>query len=257
MPTTPSPAQSEASRLNGARSSGPATDAGKARSALNGVRHGLCGRTFFLLPDEDPAEFHGHEAMWLAVWKPRDLHEHEAAGSAIRAMWREIRADRLEAAVLTDLFAAGEIADDAERQAAKAAAMKALGTLLRYRGRIEREHGGHGRPRRPAPAPPRPAIARATTRTRAAAGSAHGRWPARGCRPHPGHVSRPLDPTRARSVDRSRSRAAERTRAAPQPAPAPRARGHGPPRRLTPHGSVAPSRALSPYPAAPPSPEPS
>ena len=140
MPTTPSPAQSEASRQNGARSAGPATEAGKARSALNGVRHGLCGRTFFLLPDEDPAEFREHEAMWLAVWSPRDLHEHEAAAAAIRAMWREIRADRLEVAVLTDLFAAGEIADDAERQAAKAAAMKALGTLLRYRGRIEREH---------------------------------------------------------------------------------------------------------------------
>jgi hypothetical protein len=140
MPTTPSLAQSEASRQNGARSSGPATAAGKARSSLNGVRHGLCGRTFFLLPDEDPAEFQAHEAMWLAVWSPRDLHEQDAAEAAIRAMWREIRADRLEAAVPTDLFAAGTIADDAERQAAKAAAMKALGTLLRYRGRIEREH---------------------------------------------------------------------------------------------------------------------
>ena len=140
MPTTPSPAQSEASRQNGARSAGPVSDTGKARSALNGVRHGLSGRTFFLLPDEDPAEFRQHEAIWLAVWSPRDLHEHGAAAAAIRAMWREIRADRLEAAVLSDLFAAGEIADDAERQAAKAAAMKALGTLLRYRGRIEREH---------------------------------------------------------------------------------------------------------------------
>ena len=133
-------AQSEASRLNGARSIGPATAAGKARSALNGVRHGLCGRTFFLLPDEDPVEFHQHEAMWLAVWSPRDLHEHQAAEAAIRAMWREIRADRLEVQVLTDLFAAGEIADEAERQAAKAVAFKALATLLRYRGRIEREH---------------------------------------------------------------------------------------------------------------------
>jgi hypothetical protein len=55
-------------------------------------------------------------------------------------MWREIRADWLEALVLGDLFAAGRIADEAERLAAKAAAMKALGTLLRYRGRIEREH---------------------------------------------------------------------------------------------------------------------
>ena len=70
MPTTPSPAQSEASRQNGARSAGPATAAGKARSARNSVRHGLSGRTFFLLPDEDPAEFRAHEAMWLAAWRP-------------------------------------------------------------------------------------------------------------------------------------------------------------------------------------------
>ena len=140
MPDTPSPAQSEASRLNGARSAGPATAAGKARSAQNGVRHGLCGRTFFLLPDEDQAEFLRHEAMWLAVWSPRDLHEHQAAEAVIRAMWREVRADRLEAQVLTDLFAAGEIPDPAEAAAAKTAAFKALGALLRYRGRIEREH---------------------------------------------------------------------------------------------------------------------
>ena len=43
--------------------------------------------------------------------------------------------------MLTDLFAAGKLADPAEREAAKAVAFKALGTLLRYRGRIEREHG--------------------------------------------------------------------------------------------------------------------
>ena len=140
MPTTPSAAQSEASRLNGARSAGPATEAGKARAALNGVRHGLCGRTFFLLPDEDPAEFLRHEALWLAAWRPRDLHEHQAAEAAIRCLWREERADRLEAVVLSDLFAAGKLADPAEAEAAKAVAFKALGTLLRYRGRIEREH---------------------------------------------------------------------------------------------------------------------
>ena len=140
MPVTPSPAQSAASRLNGAQSAGPATAAGKARAALNGVRHGLCGRTFFLLPDEDPAEFHRHEALWLAAWRPRDLHEHAAAEAAIRCMWREERADRLEAVVLSDLFAAGKLPDPAEAEVAKTAAFKALSTLLRYRGRIEREH---------------------------------------------------------------------------------------------------------------------
>ncbi len=139
MPVAPTAAQSAASRRNGQRSAGPATEAGKARAALNGVRHGLSGRTFFLLPDEDPAAFREHEAVLLAAWRPRDLDEQEAAAAAIRAMWRESRADRLEALVLTDLFGANRIEDEAERQAAKAAAMKALGTLLRYRGRIERE----------------------------------------------------------------------------------------------------------------------
>ena len=71
---------------------------------------------------------------------PRDFHEHQAAEAAIRAMWREIRADRLEAQVLGDLFAAGELPDPAEADAAKTAAFKALNSLLRYRGRIEREH---------------------------------------------------------------------------------------------------------------------
>ena len=139
MPITPSPAQAEVSRWNGARSAGPATAAGKARSSQNGVRHGLSGRTFFLLSDEDPAEFHEHETMWLAAWAPRDVHEHQAAAAAIRAMWREIRADRLEAQVLTDLFAAGDIADTAEAQAAKDKAFRALNGLLRYKARIERE----------------------------------------------------------------------------------------------------------------------
>ena len=157
--------------------SGPTTEAGKARSALNGVRHGLSGRTFFLLPDEDPEEFQEHEAVWLAAWRPRDLAEHDAAEVAIRALWREIRADRLEAQILTDLFGADRIEDEAERQATKAAAMKALGTLLRYRAQIAREYGAamreldalrHRRlaqrqadrrsePERPAP-PPVPAI---------------------------------------------------------------------------------------------------
>ena len=39
-----------------------------------------------------------------------------------------------------DLFAAGELADAAEAQAAKDKAFRALNSLLRYKGRIEREH---------------------------------------------------------------------------------------------------------------------
>ena len=140
MPTAPSSAQPKASRVNGAESTGPTSDAGKARSAPNGVRRGLSGRTFFLLPDEDPAEFAAHEAAWLAEWRPCGQVERDLAELAIRALWREIRADRMEALILADLFGADVLADEAERRAAKTAAMKALATLLRYRGQIAREH---------------------------------------------------------------------------------------------------------------------
>ena len=158
MPNLLTSAQSAASRLNGARSAGPATAEGKARSALNGVRHGLTGRTFFLLPDEDPEEFRQQEAQWLAEWRPRDQREREAALAAVRAMWREMRDDRLEALVLGELFAAGKIADAAEREAARAVAFRQLATLLRYQARIARELSAAMamldalRPRRLAPA---------------------------------------------------------------------------------------------------------
>ena len=60
MPLSPTPAQSQASRANGALSRGPATDAGKARSAANAPApsHGLRGTgPFAFLPGEDPAAF--------------------------------------------------------------------------------------------------------------------------------------------------------------------------------------------------------
>jgi len=139
MPAVPTAAQSEASRLNGARSAGPVSDAGKARSALNAVRHSLSGRTFFLLPDEDPAEFAVHEAELLATYRPRDHAERKAVLALVRAMWREIRGDQLEAQVLGDLFAAARIDDQAVREAARAAAFRQLSTVLRYRARTGRE----------------------------------------------------------------------------------------------------------------------
>ena len=151
MPAQPSAAQSQASRLHGlpsgglsadpgaARSSSPISPEGKARSAQNATRHDLCSGSFVLIAGENPAEYARFEAGWLLTLHPADLPEREAALGAVHAMWRTRRADRLEAQILADLFAAGEIEDEAAAAAAKAAGMKALATLLRYRARLERK----------------------------------------------------------------------------------------------------------------------
>jgi hypothetical protein len=140
LPAHSTDTQSAASRCNGARSAGPVTAVGKACSARNATRHGLAGASLFLLADEDPEDYASHEALWLRTLNPTDLAEREAALAAVRALWRESRADRLEAQVLNDLFAADDLEDEAEAKAVKRAAWRALSTLLRYRARVQREH---------------------------------------------------------------------------------------------------------------------
>ena len=62
---TVSSARAEASRTNGARSRGPKTPEGKARSAQNALKHGMRAQKHVLLPDEDAAEFATLEAALL------------------------------------------------------------------------------------------------------------------------------------------------------------------------------------------------
>ena len=208
MPTSPSPAQSEASRQNGARSAGPATDAGKARSALNSVRHGLCGRTFFLLPDEDPEEFRGARGdVARRLARRATSHEQEAATAAIRAhVARDPRRPAGGARCWATCSPPMRIADEAERQAAKAAALR---RWARCCATAAGSSASIGRPCATwatcaSAASPRPEHdqSRTTERTRA------------------GHAGR--SPHRRRAVGR-----AGRTRAAPEPAPAPGLGGDG------------------------------
>ncbi len=140
LPSARTAAQAEASRLNGAKSQGPATAEGKARAALNGTRHGLCSAEFFLLPDEDPEAYAAFSADMLGSMRPRDAAEQRVAILAVQAMWRQMRADRLEADIMGELFAARRIEDPELAAATRERAMRALGTLLRYRSRLQREH---------------------------------------------------------------------------------------------------------------------
>jgi hypothetical protein len=98
--TTTASARALASRRNGAKSRGPKTAAGKARSARNALKHGLCSKTLLVLAEEDAAQFRALEAALLAELAPVGVLQAVLAQRVVSAAWRLMRADRMEAEVL-------------------------------------------------------------------------------------------------------------------------------------------------------------
>jgi hypothetical protein len=90
-------ARAEASRKNGAKSRGPRTAEGKARSAQNALKHGLRAEKHVVLPKEDAAEFEALEAALFAELAPVGALQAVLARRVVVAAWRLARADRLAA----------------------------------------------------------------------------------------------------------------------------------------------------------------
>jgi len=64
-----SKAQTTANRANAQHSTGPKSDEGKAKAALNAVKTGLTGRTI-LLPTDDTESYKEHVARHYATLAP-------------------------------------------------------------------------------------------------------------------------------------------------------------------------------------------
>jgi hypothetical protein len=94
-----SEARVRANRLNGARSRGPKTAAGKACSARNALKHGLGAHRMVLLGDEDESAFAAFSAAVAGELRPEGALQSDPAGRIAAAAWRARRADRLEAAL--------------------------------------------------------------------------------------------------------------------------------------------------------------
>ncbi len=145
MPTRPrTPAQIAASRNNGRRSRGPTTDAGKRRSSLNALKHGLRSAAIRSLSKQEEL---GAEALTAAVLdrlQPADEAERELADAIIAALWRLRRARQIEAELLG--LRAGT-PDDAEPEAVARAFVRSshqprtMDLLLRYRTQAVNELG--------------------------------------------------------------------------------------------------------------------
>ena len=79
--------QIAASRANGARSQGPVSIDGKARSSQNAVRHGLTAKTV-VLNNEDPAQFKILCENLSNDYQPQTEDEHELVSQLAGARWK-------------------------------------------------------------------------------------------------------------------------------------------------------------------------
>lgn len=127
-------ARAQASRINGARSRGPRTAEGKARSSQNALRHGLRAQTLVLLPDEDAAEFHALEAALVEELAPDGVLQSILAERVARAAWRLARADRIEGELFEHHGSRDADGDLAMALIRDGHGPRTVHTLLRYRG---------------------------------------------------------------------------------------------------------------------------
>jgi hypothetical protein len=127
-----SSARAEASRRNGAKSRGPKTPAGKARSAQNALKHGMQAEKHIVLPEEDVSEFAELEAGLIEELAPVGTLQMVLARRVAVAAWRLARADRIEVELFAERrFANGNLGNAVIRDGN---GTRSFETLLRYRG---------------------------------------------------------------------------------------------------------------------------
>ncbi|MBV8266558.1 MAG: hypothetical protein JO252_09560, partial [Planctomycetaceae bacterium] len=101
----------EVNKKNSQLSTGPRTEAGKAKSKLNGLKHGLRAATL-VLPGEDPEALQHRLDAWTDELDPQTDLERYFVRSAVEASWRLDRVRRAEtAAGARRVAAAGAEAD--------------------------------------------------------------------------------------------------------------------------------------------------
>src|SRR5271163_1537312 len=84
-----------ANRANASHSTGPRSSAGKAKSRLNALKHGLRAEQV-VIPGEDPLAFEAECAAWAADWQPRSHTRAILVERAAATSWRLRRCVRIE-----------------------------------------------------------------------------------------------------------------------------------------------------------------
>jgi hypothetical protein len=115
-------------KANAQKSTGPRTAAGKQRSSLNALRHGLTGHTI-VLPTEDQSAYQRHSQAFLGEYQPKEATETQLVQSLIDTSWQLNRASAVE----TNLFSLGITESEDRIRANHPEAETALAMALAYR----------------------------------------------------------------------------------------------------------------------------
>jgi hypothetical protein len=97
---SPATNRAEINRANSLHSTGPTTEAGKQRSSLNALRHGLTGQ-IVVMPTDDLQAYQRHLAAFLDEYHPAGATEAQLVQALADAAWRLNRVASLEANILT------------------------------------------------------------------------------------------------------------------------------------------------------------
>src|SRR5215472_7812609 len=95
MWTQMSPQKQAAQIANAQKSHGPATEAGRARSSQTSIRHSLCSKKYFIVPEDRP-EFGLYYNDLIGALVPEGALEAKLAEAIIMDEWRLTRARQVE-----------------------------------------------------------------------------------------------------------------------------------------------------------------
>ena len=128
LPSIELPDRATINRANAQKSTGPRTAAGKQRSSLNALRHGLTGHTI-VLPSEDQSAYQRHSHAFLDEYRPKGATETQLVQSLLATSWQLNRASAVE----TNLFSLGITEMEDRIRATHPEAETALAMALAYR----------------------------------------------------------------------------------------------------------------------------
>jgi hypothetical protein len=141
------PHRTEINRANSQHSTGPKTEAGKNKSSLNALRHGLTGQ-IVVMPTEDLQAYQSHLRSFTDEYHPNGATEANLVQALADASWRLNRVAALETNLLTLGIASGaspfsdspsQVQDAMSIVAALESQSKALANLSMHSQRLSRQ----------------------------------------------------------------------------------------------------------------------